>query len=124
MTKINWNKPIQCIGRYTREWRDCKFMGIVEYGIKANTRYNRIVNTVNGLYYFDENGLWVDAIGDEDCHLRNTPERKPYTVITFKIGAGVFGSAVLLGAGLSNAVVGKDYNGKEIVHVSEFELAQ
>lgn len=88
MSKINWKKPIQCLGRYTQEWRDCELMGIAKVGAQASSKYNRVINTTNGFFFFDEDGLWEHANGPNDCHLRNTPTKTKYWVITYKTQHG------------------------------------
>jgi hypothetical protein len=123
---INWNKPVEVKRKNMvggEVWAPCKFLGIVEYGDRAKRKWNRAVNTTNGVFYYDVLGVWEYALNSEECCLRNTPEKKRYTIVTVRQKAGNISSHTLAGSGLPNMEIGKTYWDSPIIHVTEFELA-
>ena len=124
---INWNKPIEFLPLGSKsEWLPAKLLADDFKKVDGHRthciRY-RGLSGFDGFFVIGSDGKEYDLDGTM-VRVRNVPEKKRYTVVTFRNKDGSISSSVQSGVGIKNAEVGKEFYGKPIVHVAEFELAE
>ena len=125
MSTINWKKPIEFLPLGTSgDWVPAKL--VVDDVKKADGHRTHCIRYTDskgfdGFFVIGSDGREYESTG-ATVRVRNVPEKKSYTTISYRNKDGSVSASVQSGVGLSNAEIGKEFYGKPILNVVEFTV--